>query len=676
MNRRILLSSLLALPLVILCACNGIDKLPGTTGGALSVQMVQPPPTTLLSTATVGIAANVLNDTKNGGVTWSCTPASACGSFNPATTAYNVGTQYTPPPISTINFPVQITATSVSDSTQSASSSVLIYAGASLLKGQYAFVLAGQGSLGMVGSVTLDGNGNITAGEADASANGFYSTISAITGTYTLDSTGHGNIAMILSTSCCGPTLAQTHGITATSSSHLVIAEEDQFNGLTVGGIGSLDLQTAGPGFSASQVAGGYSFTLAGYSHANSANASWGGIFTADGVSALSGGVFDENSGGGTGYTSVPFAGTFTPPDSMGRGTLTVGATPDTPGSSTQYAYYIVTPEVLRITTVTNTGNAGNTGTAYGQGSVATSNQALTGSYVFSQFGFASNSNGGESGAAGGQFTADGSGGFSAGIVDVNAFGSPSTASLVGSTYSIAGSPRGTIAAASGQTYNVYLTDPSLNLLDPNNTAGTGGALLLETDAADAIGVVIPQTNSTATPSQSYALMLSDQSNPPGSDGGYTGDFTVSSSAAGAFSGEGDFQGTGSNNATLVTGPLAGTFTADTSNPGRFTGTITTTPCYPTYVPDATSPTACGTAFNGSTQAQEQVSFYLANGSQAFIIETDSIAPIFGVIEAQDTTQAGSQLRTHALQQSRSAHLSNQPVGSTTKHPEVSRRSR
>lgn len=674
MNRRILVSFLSTLPLVILCACNGIDKLPGTTsGGSLSVQFAQGPPTPTIAGQPVALVANVLNDTKNGGVTWSCAPVGACGTFNPTTTAYNVGTQYTPPtappngPIATnLAYPVTITATSVSNNSQGVSQTINV-------SQQYAFVLAGQGSLGMVGTVILDGNGNIVGGEADASANGFYSSISAISGTYTLDSTGHGNISMILNTSCCGATLAQTHGITATSNSHLVIAEEDQFNGLTVGGIGSMDLQA--PPFSAAEVAGGYSFTLAGYSGANSANASWGGIFSADGIGTVTGGIYDENFGGGTGYSSVPFTGTFTAPDSFGRGTLTLSATTDTPSKATQYAYYIAAPEVLRLTTVTNTSNAGNTGSAYGQGSVSGTNQALSGSYIFSQFGFASDANGGESGAAGGQFTANGSGAFTAGIVDVNAFGVVSTASLAGSSYSIAGSPRGTITAASGQTYNVYLTDPNLNLLDPNNAAGTGGALLLETDAADAIGVSIPQTDSTATPSGNYALMLSDQSNPPGSDGGYTGDFTVNSTNPGTFSGEGDFQGTGSNSATLVTGPLAGTYAADASNPGRFTGTITTTPCYPTYVPDPTSPTACGTAFNGNTQASEQVSLYLANGSQGFVIETDSIAPIFGVIEAQGTIEASSQQRKHSLEQRRSSPM-NRPAGSTTQHPEVSRRSR
>jgi hypothetical protein len=320
----------------------------------------------------------------------------------------------------------------------------------------------------------------------------------------------------------------------------------------------------------------------------------------------------------------------------------------------------------LRITTVTNTGNAGNTGSAYGQGSVATTNSALSGSFIFTDFGFTSDANGGESGAAGGQFTTDGNGHINAGIMELNAFGSVSTGSLAGSTYAISGSPRGTMTASSGQTYNVYLTDPTLNLLDPNNTSGNGGALLLETDAADTIGMVIPQTSAAATPTGAYAILLSDQDNLASccnDDGGLTGQFTVSTTSTGTFSGEGDFQGHGSGNATLIVGPLSGTFTADGANPGRFTGSITTTPAFPLAPIASTTP---GT---------ENVSYYLANSSQGFIVETDSIAPVFGVIEAQGTIQSGANGR-RALQQHRSSNTSSRPINSTGKQLEISRRSR
>jgi hypothetical protein len=377
---RILALSALIAALAVLCACgNGIDSLTGTSGGTMSVQFAQAPPAALNAGQSVGIAANVLNDTKNGGVTWTCSPSGACGSFSPATTGYDITTLYTAPE-STTSGTITITATAVDDSSQSASASVV-----------------------------------------------------------------------------------------------------------------------------------------------------------------------------------VPFG-----------------------------------------------------------------NPAFSGSFIFSDFGFTSAQNGGEQGSAGGQLTADGNGNIT-GVMDLNAFGVPSTISLAGSTYSISG-PRGTVTGPSSQTYNIYLTDPALNLLDPNNSSGGGGALLLETDTASTVGVVVPQTNSSATPTGSYALLLSDQANPPNYDGGFTGDFTVSTSNPGTFSGEGDFQGQGANNATLITGPLSGTFAADTNNPGRFTGTITTAPAFP------------GGAVGSTTPGTEDVSFYLANDAQAFVEETDSIAPIFGAVEAMPAT--------------------------------------
>jgi len=664
MSRTVLWLAALLSGIAILSGCgNGIGKLPGSSSGNLTVQFAQGPPAVVIAGQPIGLVANALNDTKDGGVNWSCVPANACGTFTPTTTGYSITTYYTPPVAPTngpitpnLSYPVTITATSGTDSSQSVSATFNV-------SQQYAFVLVGNGSFGMVGSVTLDGNGNIAGGEADGSANGFYSTIPSITGTYSLDATGHGFISMSLNnTSCCG-TLQQTHGITATSNSHLVIAEEDQFNGLTIAGVGSMDLQAAP--YSAGQVTGGYSFTLAGYSGANSANSSWGGIFTADGSSALSGGIFDGNFGGGSGYGSVPFTGSFTAPDANGRGTLTLSATTDTPTKSTDYAYYIVTPEVLRITSISNTSNAGNTGSAYGQGSVATTNSALSGSYIFSDFGFTSDANGGESGAAAGQFTTDGGGNITAGIMDLNAFGSVSTSSLAGSTYSIAGSPRGVMTASSGQTYNVYLTDPALNLLDPNNPSGAGGALLLETDAADTIGMLVPQTDSAATLSGAYAIMLSDQDNLGGCcnyDGGLTGQFSVSTTNAGTYSGEGDFQGQGPGNATLIVGPLSGTFSADGGNPGRFTGSITTAPAFPLAPVGNTTP---GT---------QNVSYYMANGSQGFIVETDSLAPIFGVVEAQGAISSAARARQRSLHQPHSSNASTRHVSG--KQLEISRRTR
>src|ERR1700722_11293525 len=215
-----------------------------------------------------------------------------------------------------------------------------------------------------------------------------------------------------------------------------------------------MDLQTAGPTFSAAEVSGGYSFTLIGFSAAavkaaggTGLNGSWGGIFTADGAGTITGGVFDSSfAGGAPDYSSVSFTGTFTPPDGNGRGTLTFTA-----NGGTTYVYYLVTPEVLRLTSMSNLGYAGNTGSAYGQGAAVTTNAAVSGAYVFGDLGFdvAGNATG-----AAGQFTTDGAGNISAGIMDINDSGNSGTLLLAqllsGFTYSISGSPRGTITGPAG----------------------------------------------------------------------------------------------------------------------------------------------------------------------------------------------------------------------------------
>lgn len=649
---RILLLAALAFALVTLSGCGGAYN--SSKGGPVSVQLTQPPSPFLMPGSTTGLVATVANDTSNKGVAWTCsTPGGgSCGSFSPSTTGYQIDTVYTAPtsgPAGAITMPVTVTATSLADGSKSASTTINVYvATPALLSGQYGFVLEGFASFGLVGSVTLDGNGNITGGEGDGSANSFYTTVPTITGNYTVDPTGHGSITFNLTnTSCCG-TFTQTHSLTVTSTSHAVISEIDQFNGLTIGGIGSLDLQTAGPTFSPSQVSGGYSFTLTGFSSAavkasggTGLNGSWAGIFTADGINAISGGILDVNyAGGAPAFTSTPFTGSFTAPDTFGRGTLTfLGANA---GNNATYAYYIVTPEVLRLTVgdQTTANYAGNTGSAFGQGAVGTTDAALSGGYVFSDLGF--DIPGSAMGAAG-QFTADGNGNITTGLMDLNDSGN-SGALMTGvpfsGTYSISGSPRGTIVGPGGQTYNIYLTDPGLNLLDPNNSSGTGGVLLLETDASfGAIGLAIPQTNaSSATLQGPYAILLSDQNGPPNSDGGFTASIGApSNSGPGTFSGEGDFQT--QNTVNPVTGPVTGTFVADATNPGHFAGTIITTPGFPNDTPVGKS---------GPVAGAEKVSFYLANNSQGFIVETDTVAPVTGILEAQDPPRNAAAAVAHA----------------------------
>jgi hypothetical protein len=53
----------------------------------------------------------------------------------------------------------------------------------------------------------------------------------------------------------------------------------------------------------------------------------------------------------------------------------------------------------------------------------------------------------------------------------------------------------------------------------------------------------------------------------------------------------------------------------------------------------------------GTTPGTETVDFYVANGSQGFIVETDTIAPVFGAVEVQGTITGGAATKRPAAQQ-------------------------
>ena len=61
-------------------------------------------------------------------------------------------------------------------------------------------------------------------------------------------------------------------------------------------------------------------------------------------------------------------------------------------------------------------------------------------------------------------------------------------------------------------TLGIYMTDPALNLNDPNNTAGGGGALIADLDRnVVGTGVLIPQTDTaTADFTGNYAFGAQD----------------------------------------------------------------------------------------------------------------------------------------------------------------------
>ncbi|HXN51157.1 MAG TPA: hypothetical protein VN943_04410 [Candidatus Acidoferrum sp.] len=566
----------------------------------ISVAITTAPPASMHTNDTTSVTATVSNDPANKGVTWSCAPSASCGSFTPTQTASGTATTYTAPAAVPPGGSVTVTATAVSDVTQTASATVAItvIGSSASLTGQYAFLVTGQDSLGsyaIAGSLTFDGKGNITAGEQDLTNMTGANPPDPVTGTYTVGPNGRGTMTLypqVLANT-------ETFAFTITSSSHALLNQDD--GTVTGTGSGVLDLQTAGPVFAASQFSGGYSFTLTGEDQTAVAPAVFGGVFTADGTSNLQAGTLDQNDNGT--FTSSPFTATFTAPNANGRGTITfsTGAT---------FAYYLVRPGVVRLVETDLVFVSG--GTAYAQGTASSfTNASLAGRFVFNNVGSSL------SGpfAAAGQFVTDGNGNFAGGIADANDNGSVTSGSLAASTYAFSNSPRGTITIpagavfTTGMTLSAYLVDPNLNLLDPNHAGGGGGALTITRDAnIFGVGMIVPQaTPASSKFSGNYAVNLTSAPN-VGTEADLTGQVVadLSSNLNGTADYASDAGSSTSSSTTNVT--YTGTFVPDGSNPGRFTGTLLLTGGTLQFVP------------GGVTQ---KLSYYQADDSRVFVVETD-----------------------------------------------------
>jgi hypothetical protein len=248
-----------------------------------------------------------------------------------------------------------LTATSVEDSTKSASASVLLTgadglvacsAGSgqeSLLEGQYAFLLQGFDNADIVatgGSFAADGKGHITGGEEDslhsyAGASLGDAGITAAGSSYAVGPDHRG--CLMLANSTGGSTFFRFALGSINSSSIAtkgdVIEFDDTATVPPTRATGTLHLQDANS-FSASAFNGAWVFGLAGDSCC-SGPAAMAGAITPDGTSTITGGSFDFNSAG-TFLSNIAFTpGTpFNCCSTNGRGTIgTPGTVQDNGGA-------------------------------------------------------------------------------------------------------------------------------------------------------------------------------------------------------------------------------------------------------------------------------------------------------------------------------------------------------
>ena len=503
MNRVSLWIILLALGLTAGCGSNNNNIL---------VSISQAPPGIITPGGTAQITATVTGDSKNAGVTWSCTPgnsAATCGSFTPAATASGTATMYSAPtsPVGSVT----ITATSVTNTAAFATANVNISTSGGL-SGNFSFYLSGfdgnnnNGIYSLAGAVMINADGTLT-GEQDYNDTVITSVNQPIMSGSSLNfnpTTGLGTLTLVTNNKKLGANGTETLALNFVNNNHALIIQADG----SATSSGSFDLQTL-----PSTLTGGFSFVLSGGGNTGHTNF-FGGVFTVSGMS-VSDGVFDANDNG-----TISLGETFTnatlsqPADSFGRGTL------KGTGIANTLAYYIVGPEVIRLIDVDTSGTL--VGSAFGQGASAGNfTNSSIGNSVFSiQSNFAL---GATLFGAVGQIAP--TGGNFGGVADLNVAGITSAdAQTISGTLSVGSNGRGslTITTTLGnavEDLGIYATDPTLNLNDPNNTTSPGAASILSSalvvdldkNALAGSGVLVPQTDTaTASFAGNYALGFQD----------------------------------------------------------------------------------------------------------------------------------------------------------------------
>jgi hypothetical protein len=328
---------------------------------------------------------------------------------------------------------VVVTATSTADPSQSASANVSLVFGTGALQGQYVFSAHGKdsnGAFGRVGSIVLDGEGNVTSGVEDVTTSKGTSTFLFNSGTYTVGADGRGTLSLTNNTAG-----AITFYIALNSSQNAFVAESDS----SFSASGTLRKQDS-TAFSSAGLSGPYVFGFSGVDSGTYVN-SIVGRFSSDAAGHINNGQWDQDEGNSTGHITssgaVSFGGSSYQIDptygsKYGRATVSL--------NGLNFVFYIV--DRTRSTFLQTDYPAVSTGDAASQQSVSANLSTLSGFYVFLMSG---HTNDGPI-VRGGRFSADG-GGKVSNLILLNDYQGattvvPSSGALTG-TYTIDGNATG-----------------------------------------------------------------------------------------------------------------------------------------------------------------------------------------------------------------------------------------
>jgi hypothetical protein len=386
-------------------------------GSGSSSHTTPPPPTITVSLSStpaslylsdiVPVSATVTNDSSNAGVTWSCTPASSCGTFSASSSASGTAVYYMAPGTATSN--VVITATSKASSSATKSSAAINVSGFGLAAGQYVFSVSGTDSAAgpngsttspyaIVGAFSWDGSSTI-AGEQDYSdynhnvaptpGNAPPAAATIASGTVATNADGTLSITLVYGAAVFsgGPTQI-TLNVSMVSATKGLLIENDSW----ASGKGELDLQAAAP---LPALANGYAFFGNGLD-VHGLPMSIGGVIKVDGSGTISGAgsVFDINDGCGSpaGTACVPGAvlsdqsigpSTVTGPDSLGLVSFNLSSSCSLCGGTLTpiilHGYMIDAAHIMIVENWLNDNLSGSpiSGMAIGQGSATGSFSTL-----------------------------------------------------------------------------------------------------------------------------------------------------------------------------------------------------------------------------------------------------------------------------------------------------------
>ena len=321
------------------------EVVPQTQTLALTINVSVPAPLQITTTTLPNGTINTLYSqtlAATGGVppyTWSLT----AGSLPPGLNLSSNGTiNGTPTTFGAFNFTVQVTDSEATPQVVSGPISITISTlGNGLLNGTYALSFNGfsNGSpIFMAGSLTADGNGNVTSGILD-----YVSAVApqqlALSGTYNIDpATGLGKMTLT-----AGTLGTVTFELAPPSGGGVIRFTQDNDKGDATGTYGSGAFRKQDPtAFDLSKFLGVYAFGLSGV---DSTGARIGrvGVQTLDVTGAISAGTSDVNDAGTLSPVTTP-TGTYGTPDAVtGRGFATFN---DSTGT-TNYVFYVVSPTEL-----------------------------------------------------------------------------------------------------------------------------------------------------------------------------------------------------------------------------------------------------------------------------------------------------------------------------------------